>query len=473
MNSDLIAVLDVGKTHAKLLLVEADSGEITWERQRVCAPLAGPHYRELDVAGTESWLIEALAAAPERARIQHIVPVAHGAAAVLVDAGGQPLAALDYEDPGIEVASQAYNWLRDRFSDTYSPSLPQGLNLGRQWYFLQTCHPALWKRAHAALLYPQYWAWRLSGVAASELTSLGCHTDLWRPSPSRPSDLAIRQGWDHLLPALHAAGEVLGLITPAIAQATGLSSQCQVYCGIHDSNAAYLCHLAVQGNMHAATARAAGPFSVISSGTWTIVLAQGAPLSNLQERLDMLANIDAYGHPVATARFMGGREYAQIAGPEARAAVPDRQALDNLLAKGAAALPSFASRGGPFSGCEGKLLNLDGDETAVERATLATLYTALMSDLLLDHLGALGTVIVDGPLTLNPLFARILQTLRPQGPVFTGDTPHGAAAAARYLVTAAAPSVKREACAPLLSDSAALARHRNMWRSRVTDLLPS
>jgi L-fuculokinase len=30
-------------------------------------------------------------------------------------------------------------------------------------------------------MYPQYWAWRLCGAAASEATSLGCHTDLWHP----------------------------------------------------------------------------------------------------------------------------------------------------------------------------------------------------------------------------------------------------------------------------------------------------
>lgn len=30
-------------------------------------------------------------------------------------------------------------------------------------------------------MYPQYWALRLTGIAANEVTSLGCHTDLWNP----------------------------------------------------------------------------------------------------------------------------------------------------------------------------------------------------------------------------------------------------------------------------------------------------
>lgn len=348
MDSELIAVLDLGKTHAKILLLDALSGAVISERVRVCAPVPGPYFRELDIAQTESWLFETLASESQRSRIRHIVPIAHGAAAVLIDKRGHTLAAPDYEDPVFEVASPAYALLRDRFTETYSPALPLGLNLGLQWYFLQSRHHPIWERTHWALLHPQYWAWKFSGVAASEITSLGCHSDLWRPLPSCHSDLVLRQGWDRILPPLRFAGEVLGPITPAIAQVTGLSAQCRVYCGLHDSNASYLCHLAEFGAQHTKeSSQVSTPFSVISSGTWTIVLAQGAPLTNLRPHLDMLANIDAYGHPVATARFMGGREFAQIAGPEGRDLSPDQEILANLLTKQAMALPPLHRRAAP------------------------------------------------------------------------------------------------------------------------------
>ena len=56
----------------------------------------------------------------------------------------------------------------------------------------------------------------------------------------------------------------------------------------------------------------------------------------------MLANVNAFGAPVATARYMGGREYEAIAqsGDE-----PTVDAVIEVLSQGAIALPSFASAG--------------------------------------------------------------------------------------------------------------------------------
>src|SRR5262249_35149120 len=146
------------------------------------------------------------------------------------------------------------------------------------------------------LLYPQYWAWRLSGVMASEITSLGCHSDLWRPREGDFSSLARSQGWVELLPPRRAAGDSLGTISSSVAKLTGLDLGCVVLCGIHDSNASYLCHRAGRADDE--------HFAVVSTGTWTVVMAHGTELNHLQENRDMLANIDAYGSPVATARFM-------------------------------------------------------------------------------------------------------------------------------------------------------------------------
>ena len=77
--------------------------------------------------------------------------------------------------------------------------------------------------------------------------------------------------------------------------------------GIHDSNASYLPHL---------VARAA-PFTVLSTGTWVIAMAAGAGIDRLDPAADMLANVDARGQPVPTARFMGGREVELVAGADA------------------------------------------------------------------------------------------------------------------------------------------------------------
>ena len=399
----LIAVFDVGKTNAKLTLADPALGQEIWSVRRANEIVQGPAGRELDVVATEVWLLDALRSAPARERIAVLVPIAHGAAAVLVDHAGAVLVAPDYEDPCFDEVSAEYLPLRDSYALTFSPNLPQGLNLGRQLFYLQTRRAEMFQRAAHVLLYPQYWSWRLSGNMAAEVTSLGTHTDLWRPHEHAYSSLARKQGWARMMPPQRPATERLGRIKPSVAAATGLSATCEVACGIHDSNASYLRFL---------MDREREAFTVVSSGTWTIVMANRGDLRRLVEQRDMLANVNAFGAPVATARYMGGREYEAIArsGDE-----PTLDAVIEVLTQGSIALPSFASAG-PFSGRQGRLEGVESLH-GTQRAALATLYSALMTAVLIESLGAAGEIFVDGPLARNPLFAKLLAACVPVGTV--------------------------------------------------------
>lgn len=458
--SGLVAVLDIGKTNAKLMLVE-EGGRTLWSVERpspaIASPGTAPLTKQLDVHGIEAWLIAQLAAAPEKHRIRAIVPVAHGAAMVMVGREGEMLLAPDYEDGCYEAVLADYRACRPPFTATLSPALPAGLNLGVQIFFVQAALPDIFKRVHLILPYPQYWSWRLSGVAASEVTSLGCHTDLWNPAAQAFSTLVAAQGWGALMPPLRAARAVLGPLLPSLAQATGLPVDCAVICGIHDSNASYLSH------------RVARPaeenFSVISSGTWCILLARGADLTRLHESADMLANVDALGVPTPTARFMGGREYAAIAGEAGHGVAPDAAGLALVLQAGAMALPSFALAG-PFQGLEGRLMADEGLPPS-GRAALATLYCALMADFILDHLGTEGAILVDGPFAANPLFPALLASLRPQDRVQPSGTRGGIAAAVLWLAGFTPPMEQAGAVSAGLPQAESLLAYRDRWRSML------
>jgi sugar (pentulose or hexulose) kinase len=451
MSTPLIALFDVGKTNTKLSLIDPHSNKEVWSTRRANASLQSEHGRQLDLAGIERWLLDVLRSAPHKDRIASIVPVAHGAAAVLLDSNGDVIAAPDYEDACFESVNADYERTRDPFARTFSPNLPLGLNLGRQLFFLQQTRAPLFNRSAHVLLYPQYWAWRLSGVLASEVTSLGCHTDLWLPNEQAFSELALRCGWSKVLPPIRFAGDKLGKITSTLAATTGLDSSCEVACGIHDSNASYLRFL---------IGREQEPFTVVSSGTWTIVMANRGDLSRLQEERDMLANVDAFGAPVATARFMGGREYELIAQNDA---LPSAEGLNEVIQRRALALPSFAS-GGPFRGYEGRLLNAE-DLSDSGRAALATIYSALMTALLVESLGAAGDILIDGPLASNPLFGPLLAALTSVRAVKI-CSERGGARFATYL--AGFTSQQTE---PLRSveplDAPGLARYRNAWRDKI------
>lgn len=449
----LIAVFDVGKTNAKLSLVDPAQGRELWSVRRPNDVVETDAGRQLDVLAIEAWLLESLRAAPERERIGVIVPIAHGAAAVLVDHAGELLAAPDYEDPRFDEVADEYAPLRDAYSLTFSPHLPQGLNLGRQLYYLQSRRGELFQRAAHILLYPQYWAWRLSGIMAAEVTSLGTHTDLWRPHERAYSSLARKQGWARIMPPQRSASDRLGRIKASLVSDIGLDPGCEVACGIHDSNASYLRFL---------MDREREAFTVVSSGTWTIVMANRGDLRRLHEDRDMLANVNAFGAPVATARYMGGREYEAIAkgGDE-----PTIDAVIEVLSLGAVALPSFASAG-PYSGRQGRIETVDA-LSGVQRAALATLYSTLMTSQLIESLGSAGEIFVDGPLARNPLFARLLAACVPVGMVRTYAEGGGTRVAAHLARMSSPAADVPQSVAPLRLPG--LLDYQANWRHRLEE----
>jgi sugar (pentulose or hexulose) kinase len=190
---------------------------------------------------------------------------------------------------------------------------------------------------------------------------------------------------------------------------------------VHDSNASIIPYLA----------RWPAPFTVVSTGTWVILLGVGLPIEGLDPTADMLANLDITGRPTACARFMGGREYAEIAGADL--AAPAREALQALIDRRTLALPSFSPQGGPFAKMRGRIV---GDVAPSERGALATLYVALMTDHMLNRLGVReGAVVVDGNLGANAAFGAVLAELRPGQQVVSTRRPIGAAYGAAMLAS--------------------------------------
>jgi len=407
--NDALIVLDIGKTNAKLALIDAGGRVLAEQRRPNLVRTDGP-YPHHDTDGLWDWLLATCRGFAGVAEVSAIVPVTHGATAALVDADGLVLPVLDYEArlPGVDYAA------RPPYAETCSPDLPAGLNLGRQLAWLQQRFPEDFARARHILMYPQYWAWRLSGAAAGEATSLGCHTDLWNPRTQQYSSLVERMGWRKLMPPLAPAWASLGTLRAEVADATGLPRSCQVLSGIHDSNASLMRYLSQEMDT--------GPRTVLSTGTWMIAAAFGVPLDDLREDTDMLANTNALGQPVACMRFMGGREFAELAGADVQ--VCGIEDIERLIARGTMALPCFAATGGPFAGRAG-CIDGPAPQDARERYALATLYTVLMTDYCLDALQAAGPLAVEGSFTANPWFGPLLASLRPQQALSYSDDASG------------------------------------------------
>jgi len=132
---------------------------------------------------------------------------------------------------------------------------------------------------------PQFRVYRLCTERINDFSLLGAHTDLLDPETGQFSTLVESQGWTSLMPQTCRSGERAATLSDEMVSLTGLSPRTAVHVGIHDSNASLVPHLLTRER----------PFTVVSTGTWVMVMVvQGIPLV-LDEQRDALINVDAFG----------------------------------------------------------------------------------------------------------------------------------------------------------------------------------
>lgn len=399
-------------------------------------PQNTPEYRALDVEGAQAWFIETLARFAGHP-VEAIIPVAHGAAIVGLQGDQLAFPPLDYEQAIPDPIMTDYRKGRDAFALTGSPALPDGLNVGSQLHWLEGLHGETFRNA-TLLPYAQYWAWLLSGQARSEVTSLGCHSDLWNPAASDFSPMAKKRGWSSMFAPLAKAGEVIGRLRPKLAEQTGLPTSTQIYAGLHDSNAALL---AARGFSEIADHEA----TVLSTGTWFVAMrtpgqfsTEPFDLASLPEARDCLVNVDAYGAAVPSARFMGGREIETLIEIDTRRVdiKPDQPALlaavPDVLASGTMLLPTFAPGFGPFANGQGRWINRP--ENWFQRRAAACIYAALVAETSLSLIGTKQVLLVEGRFAEAEVFVRALASLRPDLAVYTANAHNDVSFGALRLI---------------------------------------
>ncbi|OJF94258.1 carbohydrate kinase [Rhizobium sp. 58] len=403
-----IAVIDIGKTNAKVALVDLDSFAEIAVRKTANGVTSNGIYPHFDVETLWRFILDSLGELHAEIPIDAISVTTHGATAVLLDRNGAlALPLLDYEFGGPDSLAKAYDAIRPPFAETGAARLPMGLNIGAQIYWQEQTFPEAFAQVDSILTYAQYWSYRLSGVLANELTSLGCHTDLWNPYKADYSTLVDARGWRPLFAPVRKASDVLGGLLPAVAQQAGLPAGLPVYCGIHDSNASLLPHVLSRPS----------PFAVVSTGTWVVIMAVGAEKVALDEARDTLINVNALGDPVPSARFMGGRAFATLM-PEPVTAASIAVEAD-IVRRRCMLLPSVPEGSGPYPQAKARWTC---DETSLgpaERYAVVSFHLALMTATSLDLIGARGEIVVEGPFAGNISYLRMLAAATGR-PVLTG-----------------------------------------------------
>ncbi len=310
MKQTVIAVLDVGKTNKKVRIYDRSFTVLAEERAAF-----EQQYQEGveldDAAGLLTWFRGALKQFATQYEIRTIAITTHGATCAFLDETGQlAYPVISYTgERGSEVQESFYETFGDRETLHHETAAADFgfANLAKILFFAKTKLPAVWEKVRHVLFYNSYLGYELTGQLASENTYLGNHSYLWQYNEEAWSSVAKGLGADKLFPERVAKSwDALGAVKPELAAACGLPEDCQVTCGIHDSNANFLPYLA-QGHQD---------FILNSTGTWCVAMktASATALTDEEVKDKLFFNMDAIGRPVLTALFPGGMEYEKFGG---------------------------------------------------------------------------------------------------------------------------------------------------------------
>jgi sugar (pentulose or hexulose) kinase len=451
-----IAVVDAGKTNTKVALFDA-SGKFVEERKVASVNHEGPPYRSIDPLPLAELCQTAMAELDAILPIDMVVPCAHGAAlACLSDTGKLAMPVMDYtSEPPAHIVS-AYRKIAPPYAEVFSPLLPMALTHGFQLFWQQQTWPREFARVKHVVPWIQYVAFLLGGKLVTEISGMACQTHLMDVRHNSLSSLVHRQGWVPLFPPMAKAWKVIGELKPEF-KGSGFRGQGAVLAGVHDSNANYLRYLA-GGQKN---------FTLLSTGTWIIGFDTDANLATLNQDKDMVSNTDVFGKQVACFRFFGGKEF-EVLSKGASGEVATLAAVQRLMAQGTYAQPSFCDGGGPVPHVGGKGRIVGPEPTDPEqRASLASLYCALMVSESLDAIGSRHDIIVDGPFSENPVFLKILAQLRISQKIMASDLRDGTTAGAACLALmprGGLPHVPLTLTMLTASDLAGLAEYQAEWK---------
>ena len=181
----VIAIFDVGKTNKKLFLFDSQY-KIVYEKSAKFPETKDEDGDECD--NLESLRISIIDSLQEvismkEFSIKAINFSSYGASLVYIDENGNPLTPLynylkKYPDTLHNQFYDTYGGVQSFTHQTASPVLGS-LNSGMQLYRIKYERPALFKKIKYALHLPQYLSYLISGIPCSDITSIGCHTNLW------------------------------------------------------------------------------------------------------------------------------------------------------------------------------------------------------------------------------------------------------------------------------------------------------
>lgn len=457
---DVIAVLDVGKTNKKVFIYNKQL-QVLEKNVKAFAEVTGASGLKIEQPDAVfQWFKENLKDYSNRYTIAAISITTHGAMGVCVDSQGTiTCPPLSYtNEPGQEFGNSFFEQFGDRNSlqrQTATAEIGQMTNFAKIIYYWKKHWPDKLKDTRHILFYPQYFGFKLTGNAASDTTMLGSHTYLYDHKRKAYSNVAHQLGVMDKLPTnILKSWDILGTVTDSMARQTGVSKECIVTAGIHDSNASLLPFLITETR----------DFVLNSTGTWCVAMKPAETILFKEQELGktVFYNQDVFGRPVKTSIFMGGLEYETYAKLferiHKRNDLPefDRDLYRSVLEKcDSFILPSVMKGAGLFPGANptlvdaGQAISLADFRSGKSRPAFADCYERSMAVLIcslsiqtccaLDAVGYKegGQIFIEGGFRFNEPYLKLLTALYPKSTVYKTNINEATALGSAILAQSA------------------------------------
>lgn len=299
MPQPVVAIFDVGKTNKKLFLFN-ESYQIVFEKSEHLVETVDDDGDPCeDIASLEQFIHEGLKKVLDlkEFRIRAVNCSAYGASFGYIGSNAKPVGHLySYLKPyPPNLQKQFYDTYGGQKAFSFQTASPVlgSLNSGMQLYRIKYEKPRLFEKIRYALHLPQFLSFLISGKAFSEITSIGCHTNLWHYQNKDYHHWVKREGLMEKFPDLAPSDMVV----------SGPSSSYSVGIGLHDSSSALIPYLISFTE----------PFVLLSTGTWAISLNpfNASPLTTEELECDCLCYLQYKGGPVKASRLFAGHYHDQ------------------------------------------------------------------------------------------------------------------------------------------------------------------
>ena len=349
---------------------------------------------------------------------------AYGASFVLIDGDGKTLTPLyNYLKPypqDIQHQFYAQYGGEKAFSRCTASPVLGSLNSGMQVLRIKREQPEIFSRTAFALHLPQYLSYLFTDLAVTDITSIGCHTNLWDFTQQTYHDWVQNEG---------IADVLAPIISSTHVEKISIEGQ-ELFCGIglHDSSSALIPYLTCFKN----------PFVLVSTGTWSISLNpfDHVPLTDEELEKDCLCYLQYTGKPVKASRLFLGNAHEKGADRiAAHYALPADFYKAIRFDQGLASLAKERLLSKACSGFEAvDLMEVESPDLAYNILIAVLVEKQIESiNLVLKHQGA-ESIFVDGGFSKNHVFMSMLASHYQNKKVYAAEVAQATALGAALAI---------------------------------------